>query len=235
MCGPQYTEIFAFDQPPLKPAFDLARRMSIDLWTGYQASDVCKGPQEQAVVLNVTDKWARDWLETGAGRNWLENHDLPTNPRYAPDKQCSASDPQPILEFKLNDGEVITSPILDIKGSVAVSNGEFKKWVLEYGQGEDPSSWSSLNESNSPVKDNLLYSWNLANKPNGIITLRLTLIGDNTQVDKRVTLNLSLPTPTVPPVTPTVTSIPPTDTLIPTSTPTDTPIPTATPTETPTP
>ena len=50
-CGNQYTEIFAFDQPPLPPGKDLARRVKIDLWTGLEASDACKGPSEDQVVF----------------------------------------------------------------------------------------------------------------------------------------------------------------------------------------
>ncbi len=235
MCGSQYTEIFAFDQLPLPAGFDLVRRIKIDLWTGTQASDVCKGPNEQAIVLNVSDKWARDWLETGAGRDWLEKNDLPLNPHFAPDKECGANDPQPIIEIKLNDAETITSAMLDIKGSAAAQDG-FKKWKLEYGVGHAPATWSVLIESNVAVENGTLYLWNLSNVPNGVITLRLTLIGDKTEVEKHVTFNLSLPTPTVPPATPTLTVtpvpiIPPTQTSAPTDTPTETP--TETPTQTP--
>lgn len=239
LCGNQYTEVFAFDQLPLPPGQDLVRRVKIDLWTGFQASDVCKGPSEEELVLNVTDKWAREWFDTGAGRDWLENHDLPLKPYYAPDRECSASDPQPIIEIGLTDGQVITALSLDIRGSAAADGG-FKKWVLEYGLGASPSAWSILTESNNPVKDGILFTWDLSNIPNGPVTLRLTLIGDKTEVDERVTLNLSLPpTPTVSPLpdtpvpatsipteTPTQIIIVPTDTsLFPTETPTQLPTP----------
>ena len=63
-CGNQYTEVFAFDQPPLPPGQDLVRRVKIDLWTGLEASDACKGPSDEELVLNVKDKWAREWLDT---------------------------------------------------------------------------------------------------------------------------------------------------------------------------
>jgi penicillin-binding protein 1C len=233
----QYTEIFAFDQPPLPPGQDLARRIKIDLWTGFQASDACKGPTEEEVVLNVTDKWAREWLGTEDGRIWLEDRGLPRKPYFAPDRECNASDPQPIVEIKLNDGEVITSATLDIKGS-ASADGGFKKWKLEYGLGAEPAGWTILSEREQPVKDDTLYLWDLSTIPNGIISLRLTLVGDKTEVEKSIRLNLSLPTPTVPTSTPTET---PTPTLTPTITPTieiiipsETPTPTETPTEAPT-
>jgi len=75
-CDEQYSEIFAFDQPPLQHGMDLIRRVQIDLWTGYEASEVCKGPSKDEMVLNVTDKWAREWLQSGDGRDWLDNHGL---------------------------------------------------------------------------------------------------------------------------------------------------------------
>lgn len=233
-CEGQFTEIFAFDQPPLPASQDLARRIKIDLWTGYQASEACNGPSEEEIVLNVTDKWAREWFETGDGKAWLEDHGLPDNPYYAPERECKEGDPQPIAELNLTDGQVVTSPALEIKGTADASEG-FKKWVLEYGLGEEPSAWVGLNESNSPIKDGTLATWNLSSLPNGIYTLRLTLIGDKAEVEKRIRLNLSLPTPTPPPATPTNTPvpIPPTETptqiiILPTDTPSPTPTETAT-------
>jgi 1A family penicillin-binding protein len=229
-CKSQYTEIFAFDQLPLPHGQDLARRIRIDLWTGYQASEACKGPSEEELVLNVKDPWARKWFDTSEGRNWLESNDLPKNPYYAPERECRAGDPQPEIELALTDGQVITSPIIDIKGTASASDG-FKKWKLEFGLGENPGAWVLLAEGNNQVKDGIFYNWDMTGLPNGIISLRLTLIGDKAEVDKRIRLNLSLPIPTELPATPTNTP-PPTET--PTAiiiiVPTDTPVPTSTPT-----
>ena len=105
-------------------------------------------------------------------------------------------------------GKLSRSNVLEIKGSATADKG-FKKWVLEYGLGADPASWTVLVEKDKPVEDGLLYSWNVSNLPNGKISLRLTLVGDNAEVDQRITLNIDLP--------------------IPTSTPTQTPTPTPTP------
>ncbi len=237
-CDSQYTEVFAYDQPPLPPGKDLARRVKIDLWTGLEASDACKGPTDDVMVLNVTDQWAREWFGTEDGRFWLEDHGLPRKPYFAPDRECSASDPQPDIEINLNDGEVITSAMLDIKGSAAADEG-FEKWRLEYGLGAEPAAWIVLAESNNPVKNDRLHLWDLSTLPNGIISLRLTLVGDKTEVEKRILLNLSLPTPTPPSPTPTLseTPAPPIPSETPTVEiiiPTDTPIPSETPTEIPT-
>jgi len=237
-CGSQITDVFAFDQLPLPPSQDLARRITIDLWTGYQASDACDGPSKEDTVMNVTDKWAREWFETDDGKAWLEDNNFPRNPTYAPERECREGDPQPILEINLNDGQVVSSPSLEIKGTADASEG-FKKWTLEYGQGEDPGSWVLLGEGNNPVKDGTFTTWSLSNVPNGIVTLRLTLSGENADVDKRIRLNLNLPTPTPPLSTPTETPSPtsfPTETPTPTLEiiiPSDTPVPTETSTITP--
>jgi membrane peptidoglycan carboxypeptidase len=250
-CGDQYTDVFAFDQLPLPPAQDLVRRVKIDLWTGLQASDACKGPSNDEEVMNVKDVWAREWLKSNDGRRWLEDHGLPQNPYFAPDRECSASDPQPMVEFKLNDGEYVSSSPLNIKGSAFADSG-FKKWRLEYGAGTNPNSWTLLNESNVPVKNGILHTWDFSNVFEDVVTLRLTLIGEKAEIEKRVTITLAVQYPPtgVPTPTPTSTStsfpptsIPPTDTPVPTDTslptdtpssPTDTPIPTDTPWETPT-
>jgi hypothetical protein len=238
-CGSQYTEMFASDQPPLPPGQDLARKVKIDLWTGLEASAACKGPSEEEMVLNVTDKWARDWLGTEDGRAWLEDRGLPRKPYFAPERECKSDDPQPIIEINLKDGDTVSSSNLEIKGSAAADKG-FKKWVLEYGQGADPSAWTVLAESDKPVENGTLYAWNISNLSNGKISLRLTLIGDKAEVDERITLNIDLPLPTSTPTeTPTATSEPTfTPTFIPTETPTpeviipptETPVPTQTPT-----
>lgn len=234
-CKSQYTEVFAADQLPLPQGQDLARRIRIDLWTGYQASDACKGPAEEELVLNVQDPWARKWFETRDGRAWLEDNGLPDEPYYAPERQCREGDPQPYVEINLPDGGSVTSPTLDIKGTAKADDG-FRKWILEYGAGDNPGAWVPLTEGGNQVDNGTLYNWNLTNVPNGVVTLRLTLVGDKAEVEKRIRLTISLPTPTAPPATPTATPLPtetPTEIII-IIPPTNTPSPTETPVEIPT-
>jgi 1A family penicillin-binding protein len=237
-CNSEYSEMFAADQPPLPANKDLLRRVRIDLWTGYEASEACKGPSDDELVLNVTDKWARQWFDTGGGRDWLDNHGFPRDPYYAPERECNEGDPQPIIELNLNDGEVITSSSINITGS-AGADGGFKGWRLEYGLGGDPGNWSTLTVGDSQVRNGTLYTWSLSGLPNGVISLRLTLFGDKAEVDEKISFNLNLPVPNTPTLAPTDTPVPtasPTETTLPpTAVPTDTPMSLpATPTETPT-
>ena len=71
--GGQRTEYFASDQPPLPKSQDLIRNTSIDTWTGLIAGDACKDFAREETVLNVQDKWARQWLRSGEGRQHGES------------------------------------------------------------------------------------------------------------------------------------------------------------------
>ncbi len=240
----QRNEYFASDQPPLPETQDLLRRVHIDTWTGLIAGDACKDFAEDELAMNVSDKFGRQWLRTGQGKDWLESHDMPRNPFFAPDKECSSSDPHPVLEFSnLNDSTVISDPTLPINGVIDVKNGGFTGWRLEYGAGEDPSDWNVLAQgTNSFPTPSLIYTWNLQGIPDNKITLRIYLSnGEDNFAERRVTITLNIPTPTpLPTMTPSPTSFPPTvaptDTsipVIPTETPTLTQFPTDTPPATP--
>jgi hypothetical protein len=229
--GGQRNEYFASDQPPLPAAQDLFRRSNLDTWTGLLANDSCKEFVEDEMVMNVQDKWARQWLRSGAGRDWLESHDFPRNPFWAPERECNVSDPHPVLEFSnINETSVITNPVLPINGVIDVKNGGFTGWRLEYGAGQDPSDWNLLAQgTNSFPQPGLIYTWNIEGIHEGKITLRIYLSnGEDNYAERRLTLSVNLPTP-VPPT--------PTPTEFPTATPSNTPAPptaTEAPTEPPT-
>jgi hypothetical protein len=181
--------------------------------------------------MNVSDKWARKWLRSGAGRDWLDQNGLPENPFFAPERECSADDPRPILEISNpKENDVITDPVLIIKGIINVTKGDFTGWRLEAGSGDDPQDWTLLVQGNNKIEGSAdIFTWDLKNVTSDKITLRIYLMnGEEFYAEKRVTFTLNLPTPTPEP-TSTPTTIPPTD--FPTNTPTETPSPT--PTETP--
>ncbi|HSL30414.1 MAG TPA: transglycosylase domain-containing protein [Anaerolineales bacterium] len=223
--GGQHTELFAADQPPPPASQDLFRRTTIDTWTGLIAGAACQEFVEEELVLNVQDRWGRQWLRSGAGRDWLEAHDLPRNPFFAPDRECNASDPRPVLEFSnLNDSSVITDLTVPVQGVVDVQNGGLTGWRLEYGLGEDPAEWTVLNLGTGPLRSpTLIHTMNLEGIQETRITFRLyAMNGEDNYAERRVTITLNLPTPTrtqtpTPTLTPTATQFPPTD--IPTNTP----------------
>jgi hypothetical protein len=245
--GGQKLEVFASDQPPLPPSKDLFRKVKIDTWSGLEASPACgEDFVEDVMAIRVDDPWARKWLETNQGKNWLESNDMPRNPTFIPERECTANDPHPILEFSnLKDGQTITDSVVEILGT-ADATGGFKTWALDFGSSEDPGNWFQVVESRQPVRNGLLSLLDLTTVQNGVIFLRLRIVGPNdAYAEKVIRLIVQLPVPptdipTATPVPPTTTNVPPTDlpTATPTATvvpPTETPTPSPTPTETETP
>jgi len=228
--GGQRSEFYASDQPPLPRSQDLITKTTIDTWTGLIAGDACKDFANEELVMNVSDEWARKWFKTGDGRAWLESHDMPNNPFYKPQRECSSSDSRPVLDFvTLKDIETITDTPLDIRAIINVTNGNFTGWQLEYGKGEDPSEWILLAEgTNKFEQPDTIYKWDLDEVNAAKVTLRLYLKnGEDFYAEKRVILTFNLPTPTpeptlTPTITPTIAL--PTNTSIPV-TPTNTPSP----------
>lgn len=243
--GGQRQEYFAADQPPLPAGKDLFRKIKIDSWSGLEASAACGDEfAEEVLAFQVSDPWGRRWLQSPDGRNWLSAHDLPAGePVFAPDRECTADDPHPILEFgNLKDGQVVTNSLVEVRG-VADATGGFRGWALDYAHSDDPDNWFLVAEGRQPVRGGLLALLDLSMAQNGIIGLRLRIEGPNgAAAEKIILLNLQLPNPPTE-IPPTDTPIPPTDTppptpVPPTSTPveppTETPIPPPTATETPT-
>ena len=240
--GGQRSEFFASDQPPLPRGQDLLTRTTIDTWTGLIAGNACEDFAEEELVMNVKDNWARRWFKTGDGHAWLESHDLPRNPFFKPDRECSSTDPRPVVEFaNLDENETVTSSPLNVRGMINVTSGNFSGWRLEYGSGNDPSEWTVLAQGTNKFESpDTIYTWDLDDVKGNNLTLRLYLMnGEDFYAEKRVFLTLNLPTPTPEPtLTPSLTPFPPTDvpatnTSVPVV-PTDTSIP-ATPTNTPPP
>jgi penicillin-binding protein 1C len=223
-CPSERTEYFASDQPPLPADQDLWRMVNVDTWTNLTSSTACSEFTKQRLAINVTDPWARQWIQQNQqGQQWARDMGFKDS-FLVPTRSCNASDPHPNLQFiGLNEGQVISQTSLDISVLANASAG-FKSYQLDYGLGTAPTSWTTLvNNTTTPVTTPTdIYTWNLTSLPNGPLTLRLSMSGDNNGTAERILhLNLNLPTPTPTPT--------------PTSTPTLTPLPTLTDTPTPTP
>ena len=245
--GGTRTEIFESDQLPLPASQDLRRSISLDSWTGLQASPDCNDyTTPSQTVMNVTDTWARQWFGTKDGKSWLSSHDFPIPPVYAPQRACTKNDPRPELDLSVNEGDIVSDSILTITGT-ANATADFKSWRLDFGLGDKPSTWTTIAQGNRPVNNDLLFNWDVSNLSGNTIALRLHINGTNGSAEKIVHFMVQLPLP--PPPLPTRTNTPlppptntpvpiiPTDTLTPTITPfpTDTPALTDTPFNTPTP
>jgi penicillin-binding protein 1C len=233
-CPKQLTELFAIDQPPLPEEDDLWQKIAIDTWTGLGASPTCAEYTDEKFVLNVTDQWAKKWIKKDPqGKSWVEGIGFPKPVVFTPSRECTAEDPHPNLQFAFpRNGETIRESPLGIY-AIIDSNPKFEFWRLDFGMGEKPVDWQVLEEGQNRIpQPELLHNWDLVGFPAGIITLRLYMQGpEDAYAEKRIHLNMEVPTPTLTP-TPTWTSTP-TPTLTPLPTETSTLSPTETPTETP--
>ena len=72
-----------------------------------EASNACDEYTEEVNVVNTGgDPWAERWIQSGAGKDWLESHGFPRNVAIAPQRECDNDDPQPTIEFRgLKDGD----------------------------------------------------------------------------------------------------------------------------------
>ena len=239
-CPSQREEYFAPGQPPLTPDNDLWHQVLVDTWTNLESSPECADFTKELMTINVTDNGVRNWIKQDPqGQQWARDMGF-DEIIFVPDRKCTASDPRPHLQFAgLEDGQTISQNLIDIS-LVADATGGFRFWRLEWGGGGDPKDWTQLINNTgsavpSPVK---VTTWDLTGIPYGQVTLRLYMQADDGgYAEKRIRLNLNLPTSTptpteVPTPTPSATPVPPTDTPTetPTPFPTDTPILTETPT-----
>lgn len=234
-CPSHRVEFFTQDQPPLPEEADLWKEIWVDSYSLELASADCPDFAVEKLGLDIEDRWGRRWVRrTNAGQEWADRMGFSEDDFFlVPNDLCTTESPRPILRFAAPDeGALINEAPVIITGQAAATD-LFDHWRLEYGLSYNPEEWVELVDSDDPAKEtDELYTWDLEGVPNGQITLRLTVKGENDgEAAKHLHLRLQLPTPTP---TPTPTSTP-TPTLAPSPTPTGTPTPTPTPTETPTP
>lgn len=232
-CPSHRVEFFTQDQPPLPEDADLWKEVWVDSYSLRLASAECPDFAVEKLGLDIEDPWGRRWVRrTDAGREWAERMGFDEDDFFlVPRNLCSEDSPRPILSFASpTEGSTISQGPLEIIGQAGATE-EFDLWRLDYGQGYSPEEWFELEESDDQVRQtDDLFLWDLEGVPNGPLTLRLSVFGENDgEATIQLHMRLDLPTPTP---TPTLTPMP-TNTPTPTATSTATPTATATPTPTP--
>lgn len=231
-CPDERSEIFAEGQPPLPKEEDLWNEIALDTWTNLRAGPACSEYAEEKLTLYINDKWAKKWIqESDAGRAWAEQMGFKEPILFTPERECRGDDPQPSIVFVgLSDGMDISASPLDIYAVVGASE-HFERFRLQYGVGNNPNHWETImvgeEQYTQPAK---LASWDVYQAGATRITLRIYLYSTvDTFAEKRIHLDLLVPTLT-PTITPTATETPaPTAVLTGTEIPTDIPLPSDTP------
>jgi hypothetical protein len=207
-CPTQRSEYFVNDQLPLPASKDLWQKVLLDTWTNLLASTQCSDFTEEVLVLNVIDPFARAWIMGDAdGQNWSRSMGFPENVIFTPERECNSGDARPNLDLVgLHANMDISTSPLDI--SVIASGENFQSYHVDYGIGAEPHTWIVLfNPSTVQVPSaTKIYTWDLSTINETVITLRIYMTSTNGgYAEKRIRLNMHLPTPTpTPSVTPTV-------------------------------
>ena len=144
-CPDQRVEYFASDQLPLPSSQDLWSKVVFDTWTGFRASSACQDFTKEEFALNVNDTWAIGWIQNNPeGKDWANSMGFSDPIHFAPLRECQSSDPHPIIEFSsLTEGQTITTAAVDILAKIDVA-ADFQNYNLEYGLGDNPSEWNSV-------------------------------------------------------------------------------------------
>ncbi|MBN1221484.1 MAG: penicillin-binding protein 1C [Anaerolineae bacterium] len=221
-CPERRKEIFAQDQPPLGPEYDIHQLIDIDRNTGLRANEFCRS--------NVEQRYYRVYPPDGW--EWAVSQGIEQPPQdYCPSANIVASISNPL------DGSTARG-MLTLEGTAAAAN--FSHYQVEVGTGTEPQAFAVIHGPiNQLIEQGVLGVFDTTQVLNGPYTLRLVVFDHNGGLaESRVRLlvdNPATPTPTATSMpTPTPTTTP---TLIPTATPTATEpiiIPTDTPTPTPT-
>jgi len=205
VCPKRRKEIFALDQPPLGPEYDLHQLIRIDRNTGARATEFCP---DDVVIEKYFVAFPQEY------RQWAEEHGYPQPPletcplhAYAP--QVAFFQPLP------NDTVQGLVPLIG-----RVQMADMAHYNVEWGVGDDPIGWGWVSGPHlAEVENGQLTVWDSRVAGNGLVTLRVVAYdrqGNSIQGRVQVVVNNPTPTPTT---TPTITP-----------TPTDTPTLTVTPT-----
>ncbi len=232
LCPARRSEVFVQGRGPLGAEHDIHRRVRI-----FRAGDVeylapPECPDGLVELREVT-------VYPPEGRQWAIDHGIPQPPTEVA-INCQAPE---VAVWQPSDGATV-SGVIDVVGKVQMA--DFDRYVVEYGEGDDPLGWGAVaGPFYSPVDGGTLGTWDTRALPAGAYTLRVR-VWDRSghEADARVRVNVETALPTATPTgLPAVTLTPtPTATFAPLETPTPTPAatdepPTATPVpfETPTP
>jgi 1A family penicillin-binding protein len=225
VCPRRKTEIFAQDQPPRGPGYDIHQLVRIDTGANCIAHEFSPANRVVERYFQVFPPDGREWaLERGI--------EQPPDPCPAPTGTVQAQITSPA------DGQTVDG-VISIEG-IALA-GNFSHYVVEYGVSWGPQAFGSVaGPVNRLVEGGALAEWDTREQPNGPYTLRVVVF-DQTggAYEGRVNILIDNPaptptdTPSPEPATETPTPQPPTDTPTPqleTETPTpepatDTPAP----------
>lgn len=174
---------------------------SCSLTLNLSASDRPSSGISQMTISNSSSFEGANWQEYVTAKSWTLLPGDGEKTVYVKFKDGAGSVSEIYSDTIILDTTppkvAITSPCADtsVRGEVVIkgtaSDENFRSYLVEYGQGTEPTSWTEITTPNSQVIDGTLATWDTTVLNGGSCTLRLTaadLAGNSaqTQVSLRV-------------------------------------------------
>jgi 1A family penicillin-binding protein len=206
LCPRRATEIFAQDQPPFGPEYDIHQMVKIDISTNSIATDYCPPNLVEERYFQVYPP---------EGRQWAIEHGI----EQPPDHLCTVhtGSAQASITWP-TEGQTVEG-VITIEGIALAAN--YSHYQVEYGVSWGPQAYGPVaGPFDRLVEGGKLADWDTREQPNGPYTLRVMVFdqsGGAYEGQVHILIDNPPPTPTDTP-----TPQPPTSTPLPTETATST-------------
>jgi len=172
LCGRTTRDIFAKQKLPDKED-DWWRRVTIDTRTGLVATSATPSQYRRTQVALVPPE---EWLQTDEDKKAAEEWAKQLNIVLVGDGVGAGvtGDPNENAAIFLPRSGQVVSGVLQILGRA--TSPDFQGYLLEWGAGESPDSWTTIVNNPNDVQTGTIGAWNTSGLPDGDYTLRLTVL-----------------------------------------------------------
>lgn len=207
-CPPGVKEVFVAGTAPKEPC-DVHTDVRLCTVSGKRASEFCP---DNVVQTAYYETYPTEY------RAWAEAQGKPQPPADV----CDVHTRAPRVEISEPRDGMLIEGIVPIYGSARID--DMDHYEVQYGLGDNPSSWVTLARQNVVLEDGVLAAWNTRELLNGSYSLRVVAFDrhGNSATSPSVRVSMVNPTPSNTPT--------PTASATPTSSPTPSPSPSPTPT-----
>jgi membrane peptidoglycan carboxypeptidase len=173
LCGRTTKDLFAKQSLPDK-VDDWWRRVTIDTRTGLVATSATPAQYRRTQVALVPPE---EWLKTDEDKKAAEEWAKQLNIVLVGDgvgAGVDTGDPNANAAILLPRNGQVVSGVVQILGRA--SSPDFQGYLLEWGAGEKPDSWTTIVSNPNDVQTGTIGAWNTSGLPDGDYTIRLTVL-----------------------------------------------------------
>ncbi|MBK8139144.1 MAG: transglycosylase domain-containing protein [Chloroflexi bacterium] len=202
--GAARNELFPQTRQPSPPELGPVINVAVNTWTNLRANQqFCGNPEDttQRAFVNTSDPFIINWLRSAEGRNTSQRLGLGSDPQAAPTAECDLNTQLPTASLTSPGNQQTLLGEVPIVGQVSVPVN-FNRWQLEFAP-QGSAQYQMLpgfpQQIQQPNVNSQLALWDTRTIPNGVYSLRMTVISNDGGYVYRganVAINNPLPTPT---------------------------------------